>query len=70
MGVTPERLLYRGVREVNISTAKVSVEDPIEMVWQAVEAVPSGATATGMTVNLGRAGKVVMNVVVPGEIVL
>lgn len=70
LGVTPERLLYRGQAAVNIATAKVSVEDPVEMVWQAVDAVPSGVTATEMSVRLGRAGKVVMNVVVPGGVAL
>jgi hypothetical protein len=70
LGVTPERLLYRGHNEVNIGAAKVSVDEPLTMVWQAVDAVPSGGTATGMEVRLGRAGKVVMQVVVPGGIAL
>jgi hypothetical protein len=70
VGVTPQRLLYRGHNEVNIGAAKVSVDEPLTMVWQALDAVPSGGTATGMEVRLGRAGKVVMDVVVPGGIVL
>jgi hypothetical protein len=70
LGVTPERLLYRGRKEVNVAAAKVSVDEPLQMVWQAVDAVPSGGTATGMEVRLGRAGKVVMQVVVPGGIAL
>jgi hypothetical protein len=69
VGRTPERLLYEGERDVNIFTAKGSVDEPVEMGWIATDVLrPENETAIG--VRLGRAGRVVMQVYVPGAVAL
>lgn len=70
VGVTPERLLYEGARPVDINAAKVAVEEAVPMEWKAVDAVPSGDLGTRFRVTLGRAGRVIINVNIPGGVVI
>jgi hypothetical protein len=69
VGVTPERLLYQGEMTLDLGTAKVTEESVVDMTWKATDAIPV-ASGVGMDVRLGRAGKVVMRVVIPPGVVL
>lgn len=69
VGVTPERLLYQGVVNLDLANAKVADESAVPMTWMATDAfaVKGG---TGLEVRLGPAGKVFMQVVIPEAILL
>lgn len=69
LGVTPERLLYKGSHATN--TAQASDPETLSLDWQPAEA---GATLdpdsqdVGFKVMLGRVGTVVMNVQISGAV--
>jgi len=67
VGAERERLLYEGTQAMNLSTARTDEIVPVDMTWKAVEAVPVRLQA-GPFVRLGRAGKVVMQVVISGGV--
>jgi hypothetical protein len=69
VGAERERLLYEGTQAMNLATARTDEVLPIEMTWKAVEAVPV-QIQSGAFVRLGRAGKVVMQVVISGGVPL
>jgi hypothetical protein len=67
VGVTPERLLFQGTMTLNLAKATVSDQNLVQMTWKATDAVPVYHN-TGMDVRLGRAGKVVIQVIIPSEV--
>lgn len=67
VGVTPERLLYQGVVNLDLANAKVADESAVPMAWKATDIYPVKG-GTGLEVRLGRAGKVIMPVVIPEAI--
>lgn len=67
VGRTPERLLFEGTKDMDLSQAKVAAEEDVVMEWKAVDAIPVDIR-TGFDVRLGRAGKVVVNVIIPAAV--